>query len=240
MIRAQEPFPDQTRISFRIVSQGPSEERRSGSNKRCGKTSRLAPTLPEDRTAGLRYLNDQRHPMRTAEDVLAVGEGYRQEGSTSGVFEGKTVTIDRLFGASALLCDLLESEARPPRALPALTDSVPSASGGSTVANSVAMVTLNPAEIATNESRTRRTRKNSEPTSEQFMSAKSKVEKLDEVKTKTASHFLSCGPHEIRKLKHATKLNGRRGFVATASLRAYAASVRAQLTGPRDADAPTS
>jgi hypothetical protein len=57
------------------------------------------------------YLGDPVHKLRTLGDVLPVGDGYQQTGSTNRVFEGRTVTVNRLFEASAVLCDLLESEA---------------------------------------------------------------------------------------------------------------------------------
>jgi DNA-binding XRE family transcriptional regulator len=58
------------------------------------------------------YLSDPRHTLRTPYDTLPVGEGSHQTGSKDVVFEGKTITVHRLFKASALLCDRLESEAR--------------------------------------------------------------------------------------------------------------------------------
>lgn len=57
------------------------------------------------------YLSDPRHKLRTPHDALPAGEGFQQPGSTDRVFEGKTITVHRLFEASALLCDRLGSEA---------------------------------------------------------------------------------------------------------------------------------
>ena len=60
----------------------------------------------------LEYLSDPRHELHTPYDMLPAGEGSQQTGSTNRVFQGKTITVHRLFEASALLCDRLESEAR--------------------------------------------------------------------------------------------------------------------------------
>ena len=55
--------------------------------------------------------------LRTPFDVLPAGASSEltsseQRGSTNRVFEGRTITVHRLYEASALLCDRLESEAR--------------------------------------------------------------------------------------------------------------------------------
>jgi hypothetical protein len=67
---------------------------------------------PHTHVYPVEYLKDPAHKLHTPFEVLPVGEGCRQTGSDNRVFEGKTVTIHRLFQASALLCDLLESETR--------------------------------------------------------------------------------------------------------------------------------
>jgi DNA-binding transcriptional regulator YiaG len=67
---------------------------------------------PHTQSYPLKYLSDPRHKLRTPHDTLPAGEGSQQPGSTDRVFEGKTITVHRLFEASALLCDRLGSEAR--------------------------------------------------------------------------------------------------------------------------------
>jgi hypothetical protein len=63
---------------------------------------------------GQEYLENPDHPLRRPSELLPLVEGRQKTGTTIMVFEGKIVNIDRLFEASAILCDLLESLAEHP------------------------------------------------------------------------------------------------------------------------------
>jgi len=60
------------------------------------------------------YLKNPNHPLRRLSEPLPVVKGRKKKGTTMMVFEGKIVTIDRPFEASAILCELLESLAEHP------------------------------------------------------------------------------------------------------------------------------
>jgi hypothetical protein len=53
------------------------------------------------------YLENSEHPLRG--DVLPVVKGRKKDGNTIVVFEGVIVNVDRVFEASAIVCELLES-----------------------------------------------------------------------------------------------------------------------------------
>jgi hypothetical protein len=56
------------------------------------------------------YLENPGHPLRRLGEPLPVVEGRRTTtGATTMVFEGTVVSIDRLFEASAVLCEVFES-----------------------------------------------------------------------------------------------------------------------------------
>jgi hypothetical protein len=57
------------------------------------------------------YLNNPENALRSSGDVLPVVKGRKDDRTV--VFEGVMATVDRLFDASAIVCELLESIAKP-------------------------------------------------------------------------------------------------------------------------------